>query len=131
MSTNIDVNDVSHVLGELGAEVDHKNGNRVDVSFKGHKAAFHRNSHSLAKAEVLSSANSWKPAASRRKPIRSDRTGREAPKLYEISTGLGETLQPRCFGAYSALSTRMARKSLTLVSVGPVTTLSPRASKKP
>ena len=53
VSTNIDVNDVSHVLGELGAEVDHKNGNRVDVSFKGHKAAFHRNSHSLAKAEVL------------------------------------------------------------------------------
>ena len=53
MSTNIDVNDVSHVLGELGAEVDHKNGNRIDVFLKGHKAAFHRNSHSLAKAEVL------------------------------------------------------------------------------
>ncbi len=53
VSTNIDVNDVSHVLGELGADVETKNGSKIDVTLNGHKASFHRNNHSLPKAEVL------------------------------------------------------------------------------
>ena len=53
VSTNIDFKDVEHVMGVLGAEVDTKNGNKIEVSLNGKKAAFHRNHHSLPKEEVL------------------------------------------------------------------------------
>jgi hypothetical protein len=53
VSTNIDFKDVGHVMTALGAEADAKNGNKIEVSLNGQKAAFHRNNHTLAKAEVL------------------------------------------------------------------------------
>ncbi len=53
ISANIDFNEVVHVLGELGAEVDNKSGNRIGVTLKGHTAAFSHANHSLPKEEVV------------------------------------------------------------------------------
>lgn len=53
VSANIDFKDVEHVMSELGAEVNASNGNKIDVTLKGRKAAFHRNNHTLSKDEVL------------------------------------------------------------------------------
>jgi hypothetical protein len=53
VSTNIDFKDVEHVMTMLGAEVDAKNGNRIDVTLNGQTTAFHRNHHTLPKSEVL------------------------------------------------------------------------------
>lgn len=53
ISANIDFKEVVHVLGELGAEVDNKSGNRIGVTLKGHTAAFSHANHSLPKDEVI------------------------------------------------------------------------------
>ena len=53
VSANIDFKDVNHVLAELGADIENTTGSRIEVSFKGQKAAFHHANHSLPKAEVL------------------------------------------------------------------------------
>ena len=53
INSNIDLKDVTHVLTELGAEIDNKTGSRIGVSLKGHNVAFHHSSHSLPKAEVI------------------------------------------------------------------------------
>jgi hypothetical protein len=53
ISANIDFKDVMHVLGELGAEIENKSGNRVGVTLAGHTAAFTHAHHSLPKEEVI------------------------------------------------------------------------------
>lgn len=53
VGANIDFKDVSHVLIELGADIENKTGSRIEVSLNGQKAAFHHAGHSLPKAEVL------------------------------------------------------------------------------
>jgi hypothetical protein len=53
VSTNIDFRDAEHVLAMVGADVDAKNGNKIDVSLNGQKASFHRNHHTLSKDEVI------------------------------------------------------------------------------
>lgn len=50
---NINFKDVEHLLGELGAEVDNKSGNRIGVVLNGHKAAFHNTGHSVPLDEVV------------------------------------------------------------------------------
>ena len=53
LSSNIDFDDVMHVLESLGAVIDHKAKNRVGVSLNGHTAAFTYVSHDLPKDEVV------------------------------------------------------------------------------
>lgn len=53
VSANIDFKDVEHVFGELGAEIDNRNGARVGVTLMGKTAVFHRAPHSLPKEEVI------------------------------------------------------------------------------
>ncbi len=53
VSTNIDFKDAEHVMSMLGAEVETRNGNKIEVTLNGQKASFHRNHHTLAKDEVL------------------------------------------------------------------------------
>ncbi len=52
ISANIDFKEVVHMLEEMGAEVDHKTGNRIGVTLKGHTAAFTNAHHALPKEEV-------------------------------------------------------------------------------
>lgn len=53
ISANIDFKEVTHVLEELGAEIDNKSGSRIGVTLNGHTAAFHHANHSLTKDEVV------------------------------------------------------------------------------
>jgi hypothetical protein len=53
VGANINFDDVTHVLEHLGADVEGKSGNKIEVALKGQKAVFHRNNHSLPKAEVM------------------------------------------------------------------------------
>jgi hypothetical protein len=53
ISANIDFKAVVHVLGELGAEIETKSGNRVGVRLNGHEASFMHAHHSLPKEEVV------------------------------------------------------------------------------
>jgi hypothetical protein len=52
ISTNIDFKDAEHALTALGAELDAKSGNRVEVTLHGQKITLHRNHHSLTKDDV-------------------------------------------------------------------------------
>ena len=52
VSANIDFKEVVHMLEDLGAEVDHKSGNRIGVKLNGHTAAFSHAHHALPKEEV-------------------------------------------------------------------------------
>ncbi|MGO8739139.1 hypothetical protein [Rhodoblastus sp.] len=52
ISTNIDFKDAEHALIALGADLDMKNGNRVEVTLHGQKTMLHRNHHSLSKDDV-------------------------------------------------------------------------------
>ncbi|MEZ6028971.1 MAG: hypothetical protein R3C46_04385 [Hyphomonadaceae bacterium] len=49
---NLSGADVKAVLGEMGAEVEDRSGNRFAVTMKGHTALFHQADHSLTKDEV-------------------------------------------------------------------------------
>lgn len=53
ISSNIDFKEVTHVLEELGAEIDNKSGNRVGVKLNGHSVAFTHAHHSLPRDEVI------------------------------------------------------------------------------
>ena len=52
VSANIAFKDVERMLGELGAELDARSGDRVAVTLKGRTAVFHNAHHSLPKDEV-------------------------------------------------------------------------------
>ncbi|MGE0630272.1 MAG: hypothetical protein AB7O43_20955 [Hyphomicrobiaceae bacterium] len=52
VSANIDFKAVTHVLEELGAEIDNKSGNRIGVTLNGHTVAFTHVHHDLPKEEV-------------------------------------------------------------------------------
>lgn len=53
LGANIDFDDVTHVLDHLGAEIDNRSGNKIEVTLKGQKAVFHRNTHGMPKTEVM------------------------------------------------------------------------------
>ena len=53
ISANIDFKEVTHLLEELGAEIDNKSGNRVGVKLGGHSVAFTNAHHSLPREEVI------------------------------------------------------------------------------
>jgi hypothetical protein len=53
ISANINYQAVVHVLGELGAEIDNKKGNRIGVALNGHSVAFSHANHDLPKEEVV------------------------------------------------------------------------------
>lgn len=53
ISANIDFKEVEHVLKDLGAEIENKNGNRIGVTLNGHSAAFVHVNHSIPKDEVV------------------------------------------------------------------------------
>ena len=53
VSANIEFRDVEHVMVMLGAEVDAKTGNRVDVALNGQTTVLHRNHDTLTKVDVL------------------------------------------------------------------------------
>ncbi|MGO8738041.1 hypothetical protein [Rhodoblastus sp.] len=53
ISTNIEFKDAEHALAALGADLDMKGGNRIEVTLKGQKIMLHRNHHSLSKADVM------------------------------------------------------------------------------
>jgi hypothetical protein len=53
ISTNIHWSDLTAMLGELGAEIDNKSGNRVGVTLNGHKVALRHANHSLPREEVV------------------------------------------------------------------------------
>lgn len=53
VSANIDFKKVMHVFEELGAELDHRSGNRVSVKLNNHSASFTNAKHSLPKEEVI------------------------------------------------------------------------------
>ncbi|MCC6775576.1 MAG: hypothetical protein IT537_02910 [Hyphomicrobiales bacterium] len=53
VSANIDFKKVMHLFEELGAEVENRSGNRVNLKLKGHSAAFTHAHHSLPKEEVV------------------------------------------------------------------------------
>lgn len=52
VSANIDFKKVIHLLEEIGAEVDHKSGNRIGVKMNHHSVALPHAHHSLPKDEV-------------------------------------------------------------------------------
>ena len=52
VSANINFREVVHVLEDLGAEIEHKSGNRIGVKLAGHSAAFVHSHHDLSKDEV-------------------------------------------------------------------------------
>ena len=54
VSANIATKDVESVLGELGAEIETRQGQRIAVTLRGHTAVFHHAQHSLPKEEVAS-----------------------------------------------------------------------------
>lgn len=49
---NLSGADIKAVLGEMGAEVEDRGGNRFAVTMKGHTALFHQPEHSLTKDDV-------------------------------------------------------------------------------
>ncbi|MHA1189655.1 MAG: hypothetical protein ACTSSQ_04240 [Alphaproteobacteria bacterium] len=50
---NVNFKAIVHVLEELGAQIDHKSGNRIGVSLDGHTAAFSNQHHDLPRNEVM------------------------------------------------------------------------------
>lgn len=52
VSGNINFREVVHVLEDLGAEIEHKAGNRIGVTLAGHTVAFVHSHHDLSKDEV-------------------------------------------------------------------------------
>ncbi len=52
ISTNIEFKDAEHALTALGAEIEIKSGNRIEVTLRGQKIMLHRNHHSLSKDDV-------------------------------------------------------------------------------
>ncbi|MCI4679679.1 hypothetical protein K9U39_06330 [Rhodoblastus acidophilus] len=53
VTANIDFKDAEHALTALGAELDSKHGNKVEVTLAGQKTMLHRNHHSLSKDDVM------------------------------------------------------------------------------
>jgi len=53
ISANIDFKDVTSVLGELGAEIENRQGARIAVTLHGHTILLHHAQHSLPKDEVV------------------------------------------------------------------------------
>jgi hypothetical protein len=53
MSANVAFKDVEHLLGELGATLDTRSGDRVGVTLNGHTAVFPPPRHSLSKDELV------------------------------------------------------------------------------
>ena len=53
VNANLDLKDVTHVLTELGTEIDAKTKSRIGVTLNGHAAVLHLTNHSLLKAEVM------------------------------------------------------------------------------
>lgn len=53
ISANISFMDVERLLGELGATLDARSGDRVGVKLNGHTAVFHHEHHSVPKDEVV------------------------------------------------------------------------------
>ena len=52
IACNIDFKDAEHALAALGAELDSKHGNKVEVTLGGQKIVLHRNHHSLSRDDV-------------------------------------------------------------------------------
>lgn len=52
INANISPKDVNAVLGELGADIEERHGNRFAVSLKGHTVLFHHAHHTLPKEGV-------------------------------------------------------------------------------
>tara|TARA_R110002167_G_scaffold46145_1_gene137994 strand:+ start:2932 stop:3198 length:267 start_codon:yes stop_codon:yes gene_type:complete len=50
---NIAAKDIPAVLGELGAEIEERHGNRYAVTLKGHTVLFHHAHHSLPQDGVM------------------------------------------------------------------------------
>lgn len=53
ISANIDLKKVIHVFEELGAEVENRSGNRINIRLNGHSASFGHAQHDLPKEEVV------------------------------------------------------------------------------
>ena len=53
VNANLDLQDVTHVLTALGAEIDSKTKNRLVVTLDGRTTFLHLTNHSLLKAEVI------------------------------------------------------------------------------
>jgi hypothetical protein len=53
INANLDMQEVEHLLRELGAELENKSGGRVGVTLKGHTVAFGVADHSVPKDEVV------------------------------------------------------------------------------
>ena len=53
ISANIAFKDVERMLGELGATLDPRSGDRVAVTLNGHTAVFHNAHHSVPKDEIV------------------------------------------------------------------------------
>ena len=49
---NLSGADVKAVLGEMGAEIEDRSGDRYAVTMKGHTAVFHHPDHALRKEDV-------------------------------------------------------------------------------
>ena len=53
VNANLDLQDVTHVLTALGAEIDSKTKSRLGVTLNGRTTFLHLTNHSLLKAEVI------------------------------------------------------------------------------
>ena len=52
LSANIDFKKIIHVLEELGAEIENRSGNRVNIRLNGHSASF-GHAHDVPKEEIV------------------------------------------------------------------------------
>jgi len=53
ITANIDFKDAERALAELGAAIEAKHGNKVEITLHGQKTMLHRNHHNLTKEDVV------------------------------------------------------------------------------
>ena len=53
IAANIEFKDAEHALAQLGATVEPKHGNKLELTLHGQKTMLHRNHHTLTREDVV------------------------------------------------------------------------------